>query len=75
MKITIFCKPNAKASKVEKVDELTYRVAVKAQPEDGKANQAVRKILADYFELPISDVVILAGQKSRQKTVGIKDSV
>ena len=75
MKITVFCKPNAKIPKVEKVDEVTYRVAVKAAPEDGEANEAVRKVLADYFKVPMAKVLILAGQKSRRKTVAIKESV
>jgi uncharacterized protein (TIGR00251 family) len=73
VKITVFCKPNAKIPKVEKVDETTYRVAVKAAPEDGEANESVRKALADYFEVSISRVLILSGQKSRQKSVAIKE--
>ena len=72
MKITVFCKPNAKIAKVEKVDESTYRVAVKAAPEEGEANEAVRKALADFFKVPMARVQILAGQKSKRKTVAIK---
>jgi len=72
VKITVFCKPNAKVPEVEKVDAVTYRVAVKAAPEDGEANEAVRKALADFFKVPMARVQILAGQKSRRKTVAIK---
>jgi len=74
VKVTVLCKPNAKVSKVEKVDEVTYRVAVKAAPEAGEANEAVRKALADYFQVPVGRVLILSGQKSRRKTAAIKDS-
>ena len=67
MKITVFCKPNAKIPKVEKVDEVTYRVAVKAAPEDGEANEAVRKVLADYFKVPITKVLNSCGTKITAK--------
>ena len=72
MKITVICKPNAKKARVERVDGSTYRVAVRAEPEDGEANREVLGLLADYFGVPAADIVILAGQKSRRKQVGIK---
>ncbi len=72
MKLTIFCKPNAKKPGVEKVDESTYRVAVRAAPEDGEANREVCRLLAGFFKVSLAAVTILAGQKSRQKIVAIK---
>ncbi len=75
MKIIILCKPNAKQSKVEKIDALTYRVSVRAEPEGGAANREVVELLAGYFGVAIGDIVILSGQKSRQKQVAVKKIV
>jgi hypothetical protein len=44
-------------------------VAVQAPPVDGKANDAVRKVLAKAFGVRGQDVVIVAGEKGRDKVV------
>ncbi len=43
-----------------------------APPEDGKANDAVIRLLADTLALPTRDVQIVAGQSSRDKTVELE---
>ena len=73
MKITVICKPNAKQAKVERLDPSTYRATVRAAPEAGAANREVAELLAEYFSVPLSAVVILAGQKSRKKIVAVKE--
>ena len=42
---------------------------VAAPPEDGKANVAVIRLLADTVGVPARDVAILSGHTSRNKTV------
>ena len=46
-----------------------WKVRVAAAPEDGKANAAVVRLLAETVGLPARDVSILAGHASRDKTV------
>jgi hypothetical protein len=46
-----------------------WKVRVAAAPEDGKANAAVVRLLADTVGVPARDVAILAGHASRDKTV------
>ena len=46
-----------------------WKVRVAAAPEDGKANAAVVRLLAETMGLPARDVSILAGHASRDKTV------
>ncbi|MFI5205541.1 MAG: DUF167 domain-containing protein, partial [Candidatus Paceibacterales bacterium] len=41
MKIIVKVKPGAKEDKIEKIDESTYIIYVKAPPIEGKANAAV----------------------------------
>ncbi len=42
---------------------------VAAAPEDGKANAALVRLLAETVGVPARDVSILAGHASRDKTV------
>ncbi len=46
-----------------------YRVTVPAPPEDGKANQAVLKLLAKHFGLAVTDLEIIKGRTSRNKII------
>lgn len=46
-----------------------WKVRVAAAPEDGKANAAVIRLLADTVGVPARDVAILTGHASRDKTV------
>ena len=48
-----------------------WKVRVAAPPEDGKANDAVIRLLADTLALPQRDVRIVSGRTSRDKTVAL----
>lgn len=72
MKIYVKVKPNAKQERLEKIAEDNFLVWVKEKPQDGKANDAVVKVLAEYFEIPKSAVILLRGQTSRQKVFEVK---
>ncbi|OGG14746.1 hypothetical protein A2773_03980 [Candidatus Gottesmanbacteria bacterium RIFCSPHIGHO2_01_FULL_39_10] len=71
MKVFVYVKTNAKESKVEKIDNTTYKISVKSPPIDGKANKEVEEVLADYLKLPKSKVYIVSGFKSKSKVVEI----
>ena len=71
MKIIVKAKPGAREDKIEKVDESNYIVYVKAFAIDGKANAAVVKGLADYFDISQSLVEIVSGHMARVKVVEI----
>jgi hypothetical protein len=72
MKISVKVKPNAKQEKIEKVGEKDFIVWVKEKPQEGKANQAVIRVLAEYFNVPKSEVILLKGQTAREKVFEIK---
>lgn len=44
-----------------------------SQAKNNKANKEVIKIIADYFNKSINDVLIITGDKKREKTVLIKN--
>jgi uncharacterized protein (TIGR00251 family) len=47
-------------------------VALTAPPVDGAANEALRRLLADHFDLPRQDVEIVGGEKSRRKLLELR---
>ena len=71
MKIFVTAKPNAREQLVEKNDETSYTVSVKEPPVQGRANVAIIKAIADYFDVAPSRVRIISGWTSRQKTLEI----
>lgn len=62
--------PRSSRNAVVKENE-SFRVYTTVAPTDGKANQAVIKILADFFKVPKSAVVILRGHTARDKVIEI----
>ncbi|MCX8178695.1 MAG: DUF167 domain-containing protein [Candidatus Aenigmarchaeota archaeon] len=61
--------PNSKQSKV--VDGETVKIYVTKPAEDGKANQAVIEILADFYNVSKSCIKIVKGMKTREKLIEI----
>jgi len=70
MKISVMVKPRSKQEKVEKADDV-YIAYVKEPPIENRANEAVIKLLADYFNIAKSRVSVLHGAKSKRKVVEI----
>lgn len=71
MKISVQAKPLAKESHVEKINDANFIVAVKEPPREGKANKAIAKALAEYFNIAPSDVRLVYGFASRDKVFEI----
>ena len=67
MKISVKVKPQAKEDKVKKIGLNNYAVWVKAKAIEGKANQAVVKILSGYFDVPKSNILLITGERVRDK--------
>lgn len=70
MKIVIRVKPNSKTEKIEKSGE-SLTVYVKEPARENKANLAVINLLAQYFKVPKSQILIVSGLKSKQKVVEV----
>jgi uncharacterized protein (TIGR00251 family) len=69
--IDIRVRPNAKQNKVG--GEIAGRliVFVQAPAIDGKANEAVAKVLAEHYGVRARDVNIIRGETSRDKSIEI----
>jgi uncharacterized protein (TIGR00251 family) len=70
MKIRVKVKPNSRTEEVSQEGD-SFIVKVKEPPKQGKANQAVVKLLAEHFGVPQSQVRILSGFKSRNKAIEV----
>lgn len=73
MKISIIAHPNAKNPRVEKDLLGTVHVYVHEPPLESKANNAVLAALADYFKVKKSAVLLVSGEKSKNKVFEILD--
>lgn len=71
MKIPVKAKPGAREDLVEVMEDGSLTVWVKAVPAEGKANEAIRKLLAAYFKVPKMHVVIVSGVHARSKVVEV----
>jgi len=70
-RLTLRVSPGAARSAVVGRHGAGWKVRVSAAPEDGKANDAVVRLLADTLALPRRDVRIVSGRASRDKTVAL----
>lgn len=67
MKITVVVKANAKENKLERQSNEMFKAFVKAQAQEDKANEAVKKLLAEYFNIPKSLITLKIGRKTKNK--------
>jgi uncharacterized protein (TIGR00251 family) len=72
MKIQVKVTPNSRTAEVSQEGE-SFIVKVKEPPKEGKANEAVIKLLAEHFGVPKSQVRILSGFRSRNKVIDIAE--
>lgn len=63
--------PRASRDAIEGEHAGALKVRLTAPPVDGRANEALRQLLAERLKVPISAVRILSGEKSRNKRVQI----
>ena len=63
--------PRSSRNKIEKISEEEYKVWITAPPVDGKANEALVELLAGYFNVAKSNIMIVGGKTSKTKIVDI----
>lgn len=72
MRISVIVKPGSKKGPlVEQVDGV-YTVFVPERAVDGKANEAVIKLLADHLNLKPKDLTLEAGFTSKIKRIRVE---
>lgn len=71
MKIRVRVKPSARKREVTCLPGGTYKVSVTESPQDGRANEAVCGLLADYFHVRKNQVIIRMGAARRDKVIEV----
>ena len=71
MRIFVIAKVGAKKEFVEKIDITHYCVNVRIAPQNGKANEAIIRALADYFGIVKSRVCLVSGITNKNKVFDI----
>lgn len=71
MKISLTVKPNARHEKILTREDGSLELHVKAPPVEGRANEAVIKMLARHYRVPKSSVTLIAGAGGRRKIADI----
>lgn len=65
--IAVSVSPGARLNKVEQLGKYTFKVKTTAPARDNKANVAVLKLLAKHLKIRKSELILVAGSKSKQK--------
>lgn len=73
MRIYIKVIPRSSKNKIEKISEGEYKAWLTAPPVQGKANEALVVLLADYFGTSKSLVNIIGGKTAKTKIVEISN--
>jgi uncharacterized protein len=70
MKIEVTVRPQARKNIVEKTSS-GFKVSTTAPAREGRANEAVIQLLAEYFDVAPSKITILRGHTSHKKLVEV----
>lgn len=71
MKVTVIAHPNSKNPRVEKDLLGQVHVYVSEPPLEGRANNAAANALAKDFNIKRSSVILISGEKSKNKVFEI----
>jgi len=71
MKVKVTVKPSSKYEKIEETFDGSLKVWVKEPAKEGRANRRVIKMLASYFHVNQSNIIILKGNTARIKIISI----
>jgi len=66
--------PCSKENKVIKKAEDSLEVRIREKPQEGRANEALLEIVADYFGVPREKIRLIKGRKQRNKIIEIKEN-
>jgi uncharacterized protein len=74
MKINVSVKPNSrKGPLVEPQTDGSLIVYIRETPAEGKANEALIKLLSSHYDVAKTKITILRGETNRKKVVQIID--
>jgi len=72
--LTLHVQPGAKRSEISGLHGDALKIRLAAPPVEGKANDALLKLVANWFAVPMRQVELKQGGQSRHKVVAITGS-
>lgn len=72
--LTLHVQPGAKRSEIAGLHGDALKIRLAAPPIEGRANDALRRFIADRFGVPLRNVELQKGVQSRHKTVRVSGS-
>jgi uncharacterized protein (TIGR00251 family) len=69
--LSLYIQPGARRTEAVGLHGDAMKIKVAAVPIESKANAALLNYLADCFEVPLNQVLLKQGRKSRRKVVAI----
>jgi uncharacterized protein (TIGR00251 family) len=73
--LTLHIQPGAKRTEVAGVYGNALKIKLAASPVEGKANAALLKFLSDSFDVPLNQITLKQGAKSRHKVIKVGQSI
>jgi uncharacterized protein (TIGR00251 family) len=74
MTLTLHVQPGAKRSEVSGLHGEALKIRLAAPPVEGRANEALLRLVATWFDVPLRQVELKQGGQSRHKVVAITGS-
>lgn len=71
MQVKVRVVPKARKERFEKISEREFKAEVKEPAQHNLANTKVQRLVADYFNLPVTSVRFLTGMRGKTKTFEI----
>ncbi len=72
--VNVYVQPGAKCTEIVGLHGDALKIRLTSRPIDGGANEALLKYIAQLFEVPLRQVKLIQGDKSRQKKLVITGS-
>lgn len=72
--VNLYVQPGAKCTEIVGLHGDALKIRLTSRPIDGCANEAVLKYIAQLFEVPLRQVKLMQGDKSRHKKLVIMES-
>lgn len=73
--LTLHVQPGAKRSEIAGLHGDALKIRLAAPPVEGRANEALLKLMGDLFDVPVRQVELKQGGQSRHKVVAIEGSL
>src|SRR3990167_6780986 len=72
--LTIYVQPGAKHNEIIGMHGDALKIKLATQPIEGRANKSLVRYIATLFEVPLSQITLKRGDKSRHKIIQIRAS-